>query len=834
MAKKQAADPFFIPTVPQWETRAKRPFTDGRWPGINNSLWLWRAVPMASVTDASSDDQMVSVGVPLSAAFEELAKLSGRGSNRNTARRGYREFQAILVNIPTLFTAPQGTPITDYLNRNYGDISTMRRVLLFGVKLRDSVTSGSWRDAIRSAAETLQYGGAPLSDFDKDAEIVSGALSRAGFRTPELDEMRLVDSWWNRGGSAGIPVLTHAEHMHFFSTVEAAQRSVKVDPSDCALWPEQENEHAISFATVERMDLRYADATTPIARWVTPLLDAGARVLSIRGLVEPSKVTRNELRGQHRRYQADLDELAMQSKMNRAEMDERRNELSQIEAAYAQGSAPATLVDTSIIVGFDGVIADIKKVEPDGITLSPMMHRQAAAWHETMVCSSVRANPYLHDLPASTIAFSALPSISKVGDEAGALLGFTERDRQPVFISPRAASEGDASPLFGVFGASGSGKTQLLQFLADQYHRSGIPQVVVNPKAGDSLRDALEPAGAVVATLDSFITSDGVLDPIRIFDDPQMGVQKATSMIATVNPYGPDVSQYMTALAYAINWGVENGAKATGQALQMAVDAGKISAEFAEPVFKYAQVYPMFRATFGMSPEGEALKLSDGTTLIEVGQTSFELPNPSFNKDISEHPDPTVRNSMNIIRMLIWGSMNALRHRGGAAVHFDESWVMELAAPGDLDQIGRLARSWDVLPILYTQKPSLQRKIGLKGYLSRGLIGHISDPDEVDAVLDIFSQSDNDEMRRRIPAPQYLSGGAGLNPDSLRHLPNPKGTPGVARGAVFYHVDMKNRVAPVEVTLSEEFLRISSTNPDDVRRRRELVELDRASRAAGV
>lgn len=829
MARKTVDHGLDIPTVPQWETRAKKPLAGGLWPGIDNSLWLWRAVPMSSVTDASSLQEMLNVGVPLAGAYEELAKMSGRGANRRAAKGTYRQTHAILLNIPSLFEAPHESPIRDYLNRNYGDRAVLTRVLLFGVKLKDSVGSGSWRDAIASVAETLQYGGAPLSDFEKDAEQVDAALSRAGFRIPTNAELHLADSWWNRGGAAGIPVVPHEEHMHYFATVAAAKRAMAAGPGDCAGWPEQDTEHAISFATVENFELRYTEATDRLARWVTPLLDSGARVISIRALVEPSAVTRNELRGQQRRYRADLIELAEQNKMDRAELQEREQELGSVEAAYAQGSAPATLVDASILIGFDGVIDDITKVTPPGLVLSTMINRQAAAWHETMVCSSVRANAHVHDLPTTTIAFSALPSLSKVGDEHGAFLGLTERDRQPTFFLPRAASEGDASPLTAVFGASGSGKTQLLQFMADQFHRMGIPQLIVNPKAGDSLRDALEPAGAYVATLDNFVTSDGILDPIRIFEDPQMAISKAASMIATVNPFGANASQYMTAIAFGIDYGVKAGAKATGQALKLAVEHGKIPREYAQPVFQYADVYPMFRATFGMNPDSEALKLSDGMTLVEVGQMSFELPNQSFTGNISDHPDPTVRNSMNIIRMLIWGGMNALRHRGGAAVHFDESWVMEMGAAGDLDQVGRLARSWDVLPILYTQKPSLQRNIGLKGYLSRALIGHIKDKDEVEAVLDMFGQSGNEEMRRRISQPRYLSGGTGLNWDSLQHLPKADGK-GVERGAVFYHVDMKNRVAPVEITLAEEFLRLSSTNPDDVRRRRAERDLALAQR----
>lgn len=176
-----------IPSAPSWETRAKRPFTDGRWQGIDGSMWLWRAVPMASVTDARSDEDMINVGRPLALAYDELSTLAGRGSNRRQAKGSYRETHALLVNVPRLYRAPHDHKLRDYLNRGYGMKAVLDRFLLFGVKLRDSPTGRGWKAAIESAAETLKYGGAPLEDYDQDADRVGSALARAGFRVPRPD-----------------------------------------------------------------------------------------------------------------------------------------------------------------------------------------------------------------------------------------------------------------------------------------------------------------------------------------------------------------------------------------------------------------------------------------------------------------------------------------------------------------------------------------------------------------------------------------------------------------------------------------------------------------------
>ena len=256
MAKKQPDTIAKIPTVPSWETRAKRPFTDGRWPGTDNSLWLWRAVPMSSVTDARSPEHMVNVGRPLANAWEEMARLAGRGSNRRQVRATYRDTHALLVNIPRPYEAPIDHPLRDYLNRNYANLVVMDRSLLFGVKLRDSPGGRGWREALDSFTETLVHGTTPLEDYDQDVEVVSAALARCGFRVPTSREMRLADSWWNSGGARGIPVMTHEEHIHYFTTAASARRAEATNPDDCSSWGEIDGEFAITFASVEDFDLR--------------------------------------------------------------------------------------------------------------------------------------------------------------------------------------------------------------------------------------------------------------------------------------------------------------------------------------------------------------------------------------------------------------------------------------------------------------------------------------------------------------------------------------------------------------------------------------------------
>lgn len=819
MAKKQV-DPYEIPTRRQWETRAKRPLGDGVWPGIDGSLWLWRMVPQGAVANARTKVDAERVGVPLAQAYEALAGMTSRGSRRSQVRGSYRDTQTYLVNVPALYAPNPQSKLRSFLTQEHGNTQTLQRALLFGVRLIPKVGNGKWRDAIDSFIETAQSQGAPLSDYQSDIKAVSDALASAGFRVPDRKTLHLADSWWNLGGTAGVPVMPHDEHMHFFRNARSARKAEAIEeshPGDCSQWDgEGISEHAITFAAVADFDMHYLSTDTLQSKWVLPLLESGARVISIRATVEPSRVTRNELKSQRRRYRADLRSLAESNKDSRAEIEEQEQELDQIERAYATG-APATLHEASVIVGFDGIIEDVVDYSPPGLILSPMTNRQGQAWHETMVCSAVRANPLIHDIPSSNIAYSGLPNVSRVGDDDGALLGFTESDRQESLVSPIAASRAETYPYMGVYGATGSGKSMVMWWLAEQWHLMGHPQVLINPKAGQSFEDECRAVGGTYVSFGSFEHSDGALDPLRIIENRREAIQKAASMIAMVNPFGSDVSKHMTSIANAIQYGVNQGAEATGQAINIAARDGVLARELAETINQFADVYPLFRATYGLNPATAAFSLGNGLTLIEVGESGFELPPPNFQGEPADLRDPVQRCSMNIIRMLLWGSVAALRHRAGI-IHFDESWVMEKGVPADMDQIGRLTRSWGILPVLYTQKPKAQVDMGLKGYISRALIGHIKDGHEAKAALSIFDAQDNEYMLDRITANRYLTDNAGLNWNSLQTLPNPNGT-GVVRGSVWFYFDLHNRIAPVEVTLTKRFLDLVASGSEDIQRR---------------
>lgn len=832
MAKK---DPLAIASHPQWETHILETYPDGRIRCVpDRSVWLLRELPQASVPDAETIQASVEVGAPLDRAFQELADMAVNPVRRILSKGGYREIQVHWVNIPKKFTADPENPIATHLNAQFGEVDVYVRKAVLAVKLIPTlgVAKGNVferaANAIDSFVETArERKGVPLADFDRDAMYVSMALARAGLEVPEQATMQMADSWFNYGKSVSVPTIAHEDHIHFFHTARDAHRAHDVSPRDCYLWPDDVSEHAVTFAAVSKFTMSGQTAASPLARWVLALTEQNteARCVSIRGLVEPPKMTRLELQAQRGKYEENLKDLQKAGKITKVEFDERMSELTRLADDYAYQSSP-TLIEADIIIAFSGVVDDITLVQPAGVQLSPMLNKQKDAFASMKIGSPVRTNPHLLEPSGALIAYSGLPSLSEGGDSAreGTLVGFSEKDRQPVYISPAAAFEGDAAPLMGCYGDTGSGKTVLLQSMALGLHKLGTPQLLVNPKVGSSMKDTMVSGGAHHMTL-SELEGTGLLDTFNTFEDPRAAASNAYSMLDTVNPFGDALewNSYSTSILASLRYGAMNGAKATGQALMLALDSKKfdLPRDAVEKIFQAAEASPLFGASFAIEPTRDHFRLGDGTLLVEVGNSSFRHP-PQGTTEVKYNTNLEIRASVNLLRTLIWAGASSLRDRGGV-IHLDESWMLEKADPQVLDEVGRLMRSWAVSLWLYTQKPTAHLQMGLKSYLSRALVGHLKDPVEARAALELF-EFDNGRMVDRITAKQHTSGGRVLNPLSLhaRFGPDPlrPGKEIVERGSVFYAIDLKGRAVPTEVKLSEEFLFLASSTPEVVAERK--------------
>ena len=817
-----------LPTRPTYLTTLGSRYPDGRCrSSMDGTVWLYRSVPLAPVVDARDNDSQLAAMEPLFRAYQELASMVGASSNRRfVARSSYRRTHALLVNIPRFFHLPWTHPIAGYLNRAHGHEPVDRRLLMFGVQLKDSVGGGGgWRDRIDSVAAFLADRQVPLADFDEDFGRVDAALVRAGLAVPKPEEWKLADAYWNRGDTPATPTLNHLEHIHVFHDPESMRLAEMLGTDNCDALEAVPGQGAVTYASVTEFDLDFDAPTSPSALWASDLIESDAIAVSIRGLVEPAKITRDELRRQRRRFITDIQERHKQGKMSRAEQDEMLANLTVIEDHYAKGGANPTLVDTSILVAFAG-IKDLDRLNTSDrqlAKLAPMTLTQPGAMAETWLCSTISANPKLHDLPIQVVAASGITSLSFVGDRDGALFGLTERDRQPALLSPTAASTADGLPIFLCAAATGAGKTMLMLNLADQWARMGYSGVIIDPKQGSDHSLAVRASGGQVIRLDDVLEADGIFDPIRFSAKADVGVELAASMLLSVNVWGAAKADYEQPLEEALKHGVEQGATCIGEALTIARDdlGDQLPADLVHKVLAQAKASPTFSALVGTNPRSRSLAVAEGITLIMVGDSHLNIPLPGHTPDSLGQ-----RAALALIRMMVFGSASALAGRGGGFIELDEAWTFLDGGAGEMDRLGRVARSQQVLPCLFTQRVTDALNARLEGYISRLAIGPITDPDEARAACQL-AKLDPAKYLERITTPGTVGGtsqsGETPNWKSMRALRDPV-TREVLRGAVFLYKDLHERAIPVEVTLPAEFLARASTNPAEIAARRVPVE----------
>lgn len=474
---------------PQITTYALPPTRDGRTRSIDGAVWAWRRVPLGQVRDTKDDEQRLITGARLVDAFDGLARMtSTRSPNRRLAKGSYREVHLLSLNVPTLFRPPMELPQARDMLRYFGDRAVPRRIVLLGVRLQpDSGIDASHgvRGVWDSVVDTFFSGerGAPMREFDRDHRRVGEVLAHAGLSIPAAEELRFADAWWNytlrRGaGSAELPYVMHVEHMHTLRTPEirrAVQRAIDAGHTECADWSSSLRADpdlgGMTFAAVDGFE--FPEGVEP-ARWQTlwglQMMERGALAISVRGLVEPARLTAKELKRLADRHDQDEAEHQSVGRTTGARAERHRGALHDLARAYELGQEPPTLIDTRITVCFDGVVEDVTEVAPLGVRLDPLTNKQAEAWAETMIGSPVRGNPQRLDVSSELVAHSGLSSLQTVGDDpvvtgrdgqrrpVGAMLGFSEQDHVPVWVTGSPQAKGDNLPLFGVAAGTGAGK----------------------------------------------------------------------------------------------------------------------------------------------------------------------------------------------------------------------------------------------------------------------------------------------------------------------------------------------------------------------------------------
>ncbi|ATG52082.1 hypothetical protein CFK38_11530 [Brachybacterium vulturis] len=814
--------------IPSMPTATKVRYGDGRVLPVGGGLWLYRKAPLAPARDAKSHARALEVGDPIAAAFEEIAAETQYTTRRRSmARSRYRPFHLLLTNLPRRYSPPQDSRIPQTLQNWFGDERIQDRGLLMGTKLNDTLggSDRSLRDAFDSVATSLATAEVPMADYQADLEDVDAMYTRSGFTIPTPKDFHLAESWWAAGGSPDATILPHADHLHVFRTVAGVQAAARMDVNSCADWPTGiEGHHVLRMGSVHGLDLPFSAAKNHLSAWATSLLDKGAVMISIRGKVEPSPITHKELRRQRERYLRDIHTARAEGRMDDQQQDEMLATLESVEGAYSSGEAFPTLVETSVVAAFTG--HGRKRLDSLGngtaFEIASMDNRQDLALAESWVGSPARANPNLMDLPSSAVAYSGLPSLATVGDARGINVGFTVHDRQEALMSATKSSDQDIYPIGAIVGSSGAGKTQHLAYSAFQYALEGRPVIVIDPKKGSDLSPAFGEK-CTTFSLDEFAGASGglggsggtgVCDPLRFSKTPADGINTAVSVLHDVNLWPHGARQNFEAdLQAALKYGVSKGAKAIGTALEIAKRDGEASKELTDPILRQSGNDPMFGAIVGLQDEGEVLSAAEDITYIKVGNANLELPPMGVDQ---KSLGLTQRISAALIRMLVFGSAEALRGRRGVMM-LDEAWVFLGAGAEEMERLGRLSRSLEVYPILFTQRISDLLEANLTNHIARGVILHIKDPKEAEAAFRLFGVEPTQSRMDATTAPERIGKG-GANWKSRKPLfsyNDRDERTSLLRGAVGLYCDLDDRAVDVEIKIPPDFLARASTNALD-------------------
>lgn len=810
---------------------------DGRLRAVDNSVWKFFKVPTGPVADARSFHDKLRVFAPLMDAFDELALMPSISVKRRAVSKSdYRIVQLKGISLPRLWRPGPDHRLSEFLRANFPNLETLERSILLGVRLKESAGGGGGLSkAIESITHTLVEGGTLMSDYDKDAQRVSAAMARAGLVPATAHEVQIANSWWNRGVSPETVNLPCAEHLHVFSDHRSVMTAQRKGLEDCHSWPVDLAGHdIISFGSLADLDIGFTPADAPNANWIIPLM-TDTLAVSVRGKIEPAVVTREELKRRRKQINDDIKERARQMGERgeaKAEQVEAQQVLADVEAVYATGSGTPTITEASVLFAFDGEVHDFSALSHYGpATIRPMSFRQSSALAEMMICSPVRANPNLHDFPTQTVVASGLQSLSKVGDKDGIFRGLTEKDLQPVWYSPEAAYTEDSAPVSVTVGASGSGKTMMLQWDAYQTAKAGYPQVIFDPKSGSDLSPSLATLPAdqrMVYSLDRLLTSDGIFDPVKFSPSEETAVELASSMISTVNPWGTqeEMARREADIINGLRYGISKGARATGQALKIAAEDEIIPQEIYRTMSKVSLASPMFSALFGHDPDTQGLRLFDGTTLIKVGDANLSLPEPG-----AQSTTLIQRVNLALVKMVVFGSAMALNKRKGV-IRLDEAWVFLSSSKEDIDRLARVARSQNIQLELYTQKVSDALNAGIKGFITRGTLLHVMDEVEARASCELLNLEPTPELLHRIRSLGIRDKESQTpNWESLRHLKDPQ-TGQIIRGTVSYQMDTSGTTVPVTSHIPEWFIKAASTNPRDVQERMEREQAEIEARLA--
>ena len=846
------------------------------------TVWLWALVPHgAPLLDGADDAQRRAACDQWQAFFDGLAgEVSIAGVRyRNLLKGQYRRFHLLACSFPRRYrtaVGQRGSRLGQWQNRMYDGMYVQDQVAFVGVPLHvgsDGYGSGErkprplrrFMSMLDRWAFSMQYGAPSFDEYMADAHTIERIMMDAGFipftelaavDRPEFERcVSRMRSWWSLTKSNALPVIAEPDHIHLFpdtATAASAERLYE-ERVPCSEW-NIPGQYPASVCFAQSSDFHGDSVVDSSNQWIARLLEAGsggganAVGVSIRGSVEPAKITEAEIRRNDRSVTDSMRDRWKKEQEATGEQEDAKEELDEKKDVYRHRDMPPTLIDLSVAVlaaGNARQAANSLGCVQDSLTFVNMNtgYEQLMGFKSMCPCSPVTLTPYSMHWSSTVVAGAGVSSFASGGDATGALLGFTEANRQPVYIGTTTVQDEDHKPFFVIIGDTGTGKSMALVNLFAQWSqipsRTGggnTPCILINPKQGNDFEDAVRHLGGEVRRLDSDM-SDGTFDPLNVGDDIEHAKNLASIMLADIlAPEGG--ADFETSIAAMLTFGIRQGARCCGRAMEVAYDAYMAGGtertilpdntpEVWGRVSRALGSYRMLRLIIGTSDDLEPLRVSQNLTLINAGEQGL-VPDDEHGVTV------TGRIQRWVLRMCVSGAGSAVRGRDGM-VGLDEAWVAMGKGKGSgntLEQWARLARSQRFTPVLASQKVQEFIDAGLVGGISRALLLALDNPPERNGAVSPAKQAlrllqvDDSEGRilwRMGQDPNNANGEP--NYQSLKVIRYPKSHkshPGeFVRGSVGYFVDLHKPPVPVEIVIPPALLREISTTATDVIAREE-------------
>ena len=461
----------------------------------SGEAWLYYEMPsQPSVADAGDWQDRMAAARPYLTILSRLADLTPSIplANRKMLKSYYRSIHILAISTPVQFTP---SPTLDEANRmrlarEYAGRAVHERFTLFGVRLNQGGRVGKRSlvgrvaDLVSQASDQLMYAEVADDAFEADRRVIAQILSDSGCRPPSEHVMKRALAWWVSDPKPDpVPIMVERGHMHAFAGEHDCRLAEKLRETqiECSKWSarrELSGTWPMTVVTLGALPFEGQDErVTPNSDWAATMLKSveaggmGCTALSLRGLVEPGEISREQI-------DKDKDKVLEQA-VKQATDGHKRNlgiasDLNQVSEVYQMDGRPwPTVVDAHVHAAIPGIIERTSQVGYPG-ELNMNADRQDTAWQDMMIGSDVFYNPSPVFWPAPIIAYAGLSGRSIAGEDfglgrkedlPGALLGLTEADRQPVYVSPFAARELHTPPALLVTGKTGSGKAHPISTL---------------------------------------------------------------------------------------------------------------------------------------------------------------------------------------------------------------------------------------------------------------------------------------------------------------------------------------------------------------------------------